>query len=117
MKRFAGNVVRGMAIATALCCATAAEATIFIYDATLSGPSESPPNASPATGTGSVTIDTTAHTIRVQEAFSGLLGTTTASHIHAATATAGTGTAMVATTTPSFVGFPFGVTSGTFDSG
>jgi hypothetical protein len=50
--------------------------------------------------------------------FSGLLEPTTASHIHCCTAlpfdlglTAG-----VATTTPSFFGFPLGVTSGTFDS-
>ena len=46
-----------------------------------------------------------------------LLGTTTVSHIHAATATPGSGTAMVATTLPTFPGFPLGVTSGTYDSG
>jgi hypothetical protein len=46
--------------------------------------------------------------------FSGLLGTTTAAHIHAPTATPGTGTAGVATTTPYFAGFPIGVTSGTY---
>jgi hypothetical protein len=48
--------------------------------------------------------------------FSGLLGTTTASHIHSATATPGTLTAGVATTTPTFAGFPLGVTSGTYDN-
>jgi hypothetical protein len=53
--------------------------------------------------------------MRVEVTFSGLLGTTTASHIHAATATPGMGTAMVATTTPTFPGFPLGVTSGTYD--
>src|SRR5262249_27497644 len=41
--------------------------------------------------------------------------TTTASHIHAPTAVAGTGTAGVATQTPYFTGFPIGVTSGTYD--
>jgi hypothetical protein len=46
--------------------------------------------------------------------FSGLAGNTTASHIHAATATAGAGTAGVATTTPTFAAFPLGVTSGTY---
>src|SRR5205807_609669 len=40
----------------------------------------------------------------------------TASHIHAATASPGTGTAGVATTTPTFAGFPLGVTSGTYDN-
>jgi hypothetical protein len=48
--------------------------------------------------------------------FSGLTGPTTASHIHAATASPGTGTAGVATTTPYFTGFPIGVTSGTYDN-
>ena len=45
--------------------------------------------------------------------FTGLTGTTTASHIHAPVLVPG-GTAGVATQTPSFVGFPLGVTSGTF---
>ena len=48
--------------------------------------------------------------------FSGLLGTTTASHIHAATAVAGVGTAGVATTTPTFAGFPSGVSSGAYNN-
>jgi hypothetical protein len=47
--------------------------------------------------------------------FSGLTGNTTASHIHAATALPGTGTAGVATTTPTFAGFPLGVKAGTCD--
>ncbi|MGZ5023147.1 MAG: CHRD domain-containing protein, partial [Chthoniobacterales bacterium] len=46
--------------------------------------------------------------------FAGLVGTTTASHIHAATPTPFSGTAGVATTTPFFAGFPIGVQSGTF---
>ncbi|HEY2158890.1 MAG TPA: CHRD domain-containing protein [Isosphaeraceae bacterium] len=37
------------------------------------------------------------------------------SHIHAATTTLAAGTAIVATQTPSFTGFPLGVTSGTYD--
>jgi hypothetical protein len=53
--------------------------------------------------------------MRVQVTFSGLLGTTTASHIHCCTALLGTGTAGVATTVPTFPGFPLGVTSGTYD--
>ena len=47
--------------------------------------------------------------------FADLLGTTTASHIHAATAVPGTGTAGVATTVPTFTDFPLGVTSGSYD--
>ena len=85
------------------------------YKANLDGPSEEPPNASPGTGFTEVIIDTVAHTLLVDVTFSGLLGTTTASHIHAATGLPLTGTAGVATQTPTFTGFPLGVTSGTYD--
>jgi hypothetical protein len=84
-----------------------------VYFANLSSAGEAAP--SPATGSTTVSVDTAAHTLRVQAVFSGLLGTTTASHIHACTAVSGTGNAGVATTTPTFAGFPLGVTSGTYD--
>jgi len=105
-----------VAFTAALGFAPAAQAAINVYTATLSGPAESPPNASPGTGSATVTIDTVANTMRVQATFSGLTSGTTASHIHAATATPFSGTAGVATTLPSFPGFPLGVTSGTFDN-
>ena len=93
----------------------ASHAAPIMYFANLNGPSESPPNASPATGFTEVDFDIVAHTLRVQVTFSGLLGPTTASHIHSPTALPGTGTSGVATQTPSFDGFPLGVTSGTYD--
>jgi len=86
-----------------------------IYWVSLSGPAEAPPNNSPGTGKALVTIDAVANTMRLQATFSGLLAGVTASHIHAATAVAGTGTAGVATTLPTFAGFPSGVTAGTYD--
>lgn len=89
-------------------------ATIITYDTLLSGPAESPPNASPGTGFAEVTLDTVANTLHVQITFIGLLGTTIASHIHCCTAVPFIGTATVATTTPTFPGFPLGVTSGTY---
>jgi hypothetical protein len=92
-----------------------AQASVF-YIANLDGPSEAPPNASPGTGSATLTYDAVAHTMDLAFTFSGLVGTTTASHIHAATATPGTGTAGVATTTPFFPGFPTGVTSGSYSS-
>jgi len=85
------------------------------YDVTLTGPGEAPPNASPGTGFAVITIDTTANTLNiVSDTFSGLLGTTTASHIQCCTALPGVGTAGAATQTPSFSGFPLGVTSGSY---
>lgn len=88
----------------------------LVFGAYLSGPAESPPNNSAGTGFATVTLDTVANTLRVQITFSGLTSGTTASHIHSATAVAGTGTAGVATTTPTFAGFPLGVTSGNYDN-
>jgi len=85
------------------------------FAAILNGASESPVNTSPATGFAVVTIDTLAHTMRVQVSFSGLTAGNTAAHIHAPLATPFTGTAGVATVTPTFTGFPAGATSGTYD--
>lgn len=86
------------------------------FEAYLDGPSEAPPNASPGTGYVFAEYDPTARTLLLDADFAGLLGTTTAAHIHAPTVSPFDGTASVATTTPSFVGFPLGVTSGTFNN-
>jgi hypothetical protein len=97
----------------ALCLlATQASASIVIYDATL-GNFESPATGSPGTGFAQVTIDTAANTMDVNVTFSGLTSGTTASHIHCCIAPGGN--AGVVTTTPTFTGFPSGVTSGTYD--
>jgi hypothetical protein len=106
-------ILASLFVATA---ALPASALTIVYTASLSGPAESPPNASPGTGTATITFDTTAATMRVQASFSGLTGTTTASHIHCCTAVPGVSTAGVATQTPSFTGFPLGVTSGSYDN-
>jgi hypothetical protein len=95
--------------------AAAAHAHTAFFTAKLTGPAESPSNTSLATGTAFVTLDLDLVTMRVQIAFQGLTGTTTAAHIHAPTAVPLSGTAGVATQTPSFEGFPLGVTSGTYD--
>lgn len=91
------------------------QADTIHYQAALSGSAESPSNPSAGIGVADVYIDTTLNTMEVLVWFSGLTGTVTASHIHAATAIANTGTAGVATQTPTFTGFPLGVTSGTYD--
>ena len=87
-----------------------------VFTAFLDGPSESPPNASPGTGFAQITINTTLVTMRVEANFTGLVAGVTAAHIHATTASAFTGTAGVATQTPTFSGFPSGVTSGAYDN-
>jgi len=92
----------------------AAMAVVIVYETHMNGGFEAPPNGSPGTGWASAIYDSTAHTLQLQANFQGLQGNTTAAHIHAPTAVPFQGTVGVATTTPSFVGFPLGVTSGTF---
>ena len=103
-----------LATAFAAMPSATAQAGTITYTAVLTGPNEAPPNASPGTGFATVVYDDIAHTLLVSATFQDLIGTTTAAHIHAATTAAGTGTAGVATTVPTFVGFPLGVTSGVY---
>ncbi len=105
-----------LATAAGLLCTTAAPGQVLSYSVIMNGASESPVNASPGTGTAFITIDFTANTLAITFNFTGLLGTTTAAHIHAATAVPGVGTSGVATTTPFFAGFPTGVTSGSYSN-
>jgi hypothetical protein len=86
-----------------------------LYRATLTGTAEIPSNASPGTGIALITLDFDTLMMDVQVSFAGLLGTTTASHIHCCTATPGANNVGVATVLPSFTGFPSGVSSGTYD--
>lgn len=101
----------------ALCAAVAvgADAHTLVYKADLDGPSEAPPNASPGTGWARVTFDLDLVTMRVEAAFSGLIGNTAAAHIHCCTIDAGTGTSGVATQVPTFTDLPLGVTAGSMD--
>jgi hypothetical protein len=103
-------------IVAGVCSFMAAQASIFDYSVTLSGPAEAPPNLSPGSGTGTVEYNDALHTLKLNLTFSGLLGPTTASHLHAATTSPLTGTAGVATSTPYFAGFPIGVTAGTYSN-
>jgi len=93
----------------------AAHGAVFSYITTLTGAAEAPPNASPGFGSSILDIDTVANTMRLRTTFGGLTGNVTVAHIHGATAVAGTGTAGVATPTPTFPAFPAGVTSGSYD--
>lgn len=93
-----------------------AQATLFQYSVSLSGPNEFPANASPGIGSGTVNYDDAGHSLQIQFSFSGLNGTTAAAHIHAPTTAPGFQNAGVATTTPYFTGFPIGVSSGSYSN-
>lgn len=86
-----------------------------IYEFDLSGLAESPPVATPGTGFARATFDLDLVTMRIEASFSGLLGNTTLAHIHCCDFLPNTN-AGVATMTPSFAGFPSGVTAGTYDN-
>ena len=109
MKRFLSLIVLAFALAA---LSGVAKADPLVFTTTLSGANEVPPNASPGTGSAVITIDTTTHMMTVNITFGGLSGNTTASHIHCCTLPGAN--AQVATTTPTFTGFPSGVQSGTY---
>ncbi len=99
------------AVTAVLTLASSVSAATINYAVALTGAE----SGSTASGTGLITIDTTAQTMEVAMQFSGLFGSTTASHIHCCTAVPNFGTIGVATQTPRFIGFPTGVTSGSYD--
>lgn len=96
-----------------------AAAAPIVYTAALSGAAEEPANGSPGTGFARVTIDSTANWMRVEVTFADLTSGVTASHIHVINGPGDANTAdtlgPVATATPSFPGFPSGVTFGSYD--
>ena len=105
------------AAATADLTLTGGAALMFVADGPaapgLSGLNESPQHPeSTATGTTTVFWDTTTSTMTVHVVFDGLTTPNTAAHIHCCVTAPGN--AGVATTTPTFTGFPGGVTSGTY---
>lgn len=101
-----------VAVLSAAAMPNPASAATLIFQGTFSGSQEVPPNASPGTGTSTVTYDTETSILNVQANFANLIGNTTMAHIHCCAlpgANAG-----VVTPTPSFPGFPLGVTSGSY---
>lgn len=103
------------AFAASLMCAGLAQAHIVTYTAALTGLAESPIVVTPGSGSVMVVLDDHNFTMRVIASFSGLIGNTTAAHIHCCTANPLAGNSGVATVTPSFTGFPLGVTAGSYD--
>lgn len=93
-----------------------AGATVIRYLADMDGPSEFPPVASPGTGVAVLDYDSATTMIRVRAVWQDLLGNTTVAHTHAPTAQPFAGTVGVASQTPTYPGFPAGVTAGSYDA-
>src|SRR5215471_15289140 len=102
------------AAAALLVGASPGQAAIHHLHADLSGAAEVTPTGSPGTGEADVLVNDVSGLMVVDVDFTGLEAGVTASHIHCCTAVAGTGAAGVATTVPTFTGFPSGVTFGSY---
>jgi hypothetical protein len=96
-------------LALALVAGLATPAFAQTYRANLSGPGESPPNAS--AGMSMVTIDISGTNLMIDAPFSDLAAPTTVAHIHCCTAQAFSGAAAPAI---GLADFPTGVQSGTY---
>jgi hypothetical protein len=90
--------------------ASGALAVPITYSGNLLGANQSPPVASAGIGMAIVTYDSALHTLRVQTIYAGASSTVLAAHIHCCTSP----NADVATTVPTFPGFP-STTTGTYD--
>ena len=87
------------------------------FTAKLSSDAQGQQNASSGTGSATVVIDQTTHTLQISVTFAGLQSPTTAAHIHClCTEPPGAQTTSAATQVPTFPGFPLGVTGGTYSS-
>lgn len=82
-------------------------AATVVYNGVLQGSQENPLNLSPGTGNVSLSIDDTTLNWTLTGTFSGLVGTTTAAHIHSPAAPGVNASVLVPLT------IPLGVTSGT----
>jgi hypothetical protein len=93
--------------------ATASRAATMTFGGILSGANENPPTNSPGMGSVAVVLDPTAETIQIVASFFDLTTPDNAAHIHCCQTMPGTNVG-VATTVPTFAGFPLGVTQGTY---
>lgn len=107
------SFLRRSALALAALALAVGTASAQTWRFTLNG--FTPPNNTQSPGTGVAFVTITGDQMRVQATFSGLLANVTVAHVHCCTAAPGTGSAGVATPTPSFPGFPAGVTAGSYD--
>lgn len=111
MKR---TTILSLLLSVSLLAASTVQAAIIQFTVDLSGDNENPAVSTPGNGTAQIDIDTITRMLTIDVVFADLLGITTAAHIHCCAAPPTN--AMVATQVPSFMGFPLGVSSGTFSN-
>ncbi|MCA9292927.1 MAG: CHRD domain-containing protein [Phycisphaerales bacterium] len=99
--RIAISALASVAMATSTMAAT------HVFNFPLEGTQEVPPNASPGSGSATVTLDDVTGAVSVNATFTGLIGNATASHIHGPAAP-GVNAGVLVTLSPTV-----GATSGT----
>ena len=114
MKLKQASCALALVVGLAVSVSSAAYAIPITFTTVLSGANEVPAVNTPGAGFAIVFLDPTANTLQVNVTFGGLTSGTTASHIHCCQPL-GTN-AIVATTTPTFPGFPLGVTAESYIS-
>jgi hypothetical protein len=97
-----------------LALATSASAASLVYVSALNGAQESPSVTTTGVGGATITIDDVNLTMRVEADFANLSTGAIAAHIHCCYVPGGPANVDVATTVPTFPGFPTG-TSGSYD--
>jgi hypothetical protein len=102
-----------VACCVALFSASSVQADPILYSAVLTGAAEVTDTGSPGLGSVLVSYEPSAHVMGVLAVFTGLTAPTLAAHIHCCVDPPGA--AGVATTVPTFPGFPSGVMSGSYD--
>lgn len=104
--------ILALMMVTLFALAGTASAAIIHFDVDLSGTNENPPNASPGFGSARIDLDLDTRMLTIDVTFGGLIGNTTAAHIHCCSVPPAN--AQVATQVPTFMDFPLGVTSGSY---
>jgi hypothetical protein len=107
------TILIGGFVAVCLCVRIAQAHTERFRVFEMSGANENLPNNSAGFGTAHIVFDHDLVTMRVVAPFGGLTGNTTVAHIHCCTPAPNN--VGVATRDPSFLNWPTGVTSGTYD--
>lgn len=108
------TTILSLLLSVSLLAASTVQAALIQFTVDLSGDNENPAVSTPGNGTAQIDIDTVTRLLTIDVTFADLLGTTTAAHIHCCAAPPTN--AMVATQVPTFMGFPLGVSSGSYSN-
>jgi hypothetical protein len=101
-----------LAVATLSFAASSASAAVWQLGATLAGTNVVPSNPSTASGLASVTLDDVTGQVNLTGSFTGLLGNSTASHIHGPALPTVNGPVILALTISPSIGLTSGTLSG-----